>query len=126
MYPKLNRFIIGGQIWQRNVIELSMIIKKSFRPDTEETSIDAVFTGYETIAEVKRLVNDAVNAALNTQNGTDDKAVGLAHLPLWLLRIAIWGLKFADYHGMLSAKFLRTVSPFHASFFVSNLKSISL
>ncbi|GHV04315.1 hypothetical protein FACS189485_09430 [Spirochaetia bacterium] len=126
MYPKLNRFILAQQFWQRNVIELSMIIKKSFRPDAEETSLDTIFTGYETIAEVKKLVDADVDAALNTHNGTDGKRDGLAHLPLWLLRIAVWALKFADYHGMLSANFLKTGSPFHASFFVANLKSISL
>ncbi|GHV15979.1 hypothetical protein FACS189493_0880 [Spirochaetia bacterium] len=126
MYPKLNRFIIGGQIWQRNVIELSMIIKKSFRPDAEETSLDTIFTGYETLAEVKKLLDDDINAALNTQNGTDGKRDGLANLPLWIMKIAVWAIKLADRHGMLSANFLRTGSPFHASFFVTNLKSIGL
>lgn len=126
MYPKLNRFIIGGQIWQRSVIELSMIIKKSFRPDAEETSLDTIFTGYETLAEVKKLLDDDINAALNTQNGTDGKRDGLANLPLWIMKIAVWAIKLADRHGMLSANFLRTGSPFHASFFVTNLKSIGL
>jgi hypothetical protein len=126
MYPRLNRFIQAQQFWQRNVIELTMIIKKSFRPNAEETSLDVIFTGYETLAEVKKLVDDDVHAALNTHNGTDGKRDGLAHLPLWLLRIAVWALKFADRHGMLPAEFLRTGSPFHSSFFVANLKSISL
>jgi pyruvate/2-oxoglutarate dehydrogenase complex dihydrolipoamide acyltransferase (E2) component len=125
-YPKLNRFIIAGQIWQRNVIELSMIIKKSFRPDAEETSLDTVFTGYETLKEVKKLLDDDITAALQTQNGTDGKRDVLASLPLWLLRIVVWALKFGDRHGMLPANFLRTGSPFHASFFVTNLKSIGL
>jgi hypothetical protein len=125
MYPKLNRFIIGGQIWQRNVIELSMIIKKSFREDAEETSLDTIFTGHETLAEVKKLIDSDVNAALQTQNDTDDRRDGLAHLPLWLLKLAVWGLKFADRHGMLPNSFLKG-SPFHASFFVANLKSIGL
>jgi hypothetical protein len=124
-YPTLNRFIIGGQIWQRNDIELTMIIKKSFRPNAEETSIDTFFTGYETIWEVKKLIDDDINAALHTQNDTDDLRDGLANLPLWILRIAVWGLKFADRHGMLSKVFLKG-SPFHASFFVTNLRSIGL
>jgi hypothetical protein len=125
MYPKLNRFIIGGQIWQRNDIELSMIIKKSFRPDAEETSLDTIFTGYETLEEVKKMIDKDINAALQTQNDTDDRRDGLAKLPLWLLKLAVWGIKFGDRHGMLPNSFLKG-SPFHASFFVANLKSISL
>ncbi|GHT78147.1 hypothetical protein FACS1894130_04260 [Spirochaetia bacterium] len=125
-YPKLNQFIMAHQFWQRNVIELSMIIKKSFRPDAEETSLDTIFTGYETLEEVKKLVDADIDAALNTQNGTDNKRDGLAHLPLALLRLVVWLLKFADYHGILPESFLRSGSPFHASFFVANLKSIGL
>jgi hypothetical protein len=125
MYPKLNRFIVGGKIWQRNEIKLSLIIKKSFREDAEETSLNTVFTGYETIGEVKKLIDEDVNAALQTQNATDDRRDGLAHLPHWLLRLAVWGIKFADRHGMLPNSFLKG-SPFHASFFVANLKSIGL
>lgn len=124
-YPKLNRFIAGNQIWQRSTIELSMIIKKSFREDAEETSLHTIFTGNETIEEVKKLLDSDINAALQTQNGTDNNRDGLAHLPLWLLQIAVWGIKFADRHGLLPKKFLEG-SPFHASFFVTNLKSIGL
>jgi hypothetical protein len=102
-----------------------MIIKKSFRPDAEETSLDTIFTGYETLEEVKKLLAADINAALQTQNDTDDRRDGLANLPLWLLKIAVWGIKFADRRGMLPKSFLKG-SPFHASFFVANLKSIGL
>ncbi|GHV75807.1 hypothetical protein AGMMS49942_06280 [Spirochaetia bacterium] len=124
-YPKLNRFAIAGQIWQRNRIELSMVIKKSFRPDSEETSLSSRFSGNETIEEVKKLIDIDIKAAVETQNAMDTERDSLARLPLWLLKIAMWGLKVGDRYGMLSKKFLKG-SPFHASFWVTNLKSISL
>jgi hypothetical protein len=125
MRPRLNQFIMGGRIWQRNSIVLSMIVRKSFRPNAEETSINTNFTGYETLAEVKKLIDSDINTALHAQNDTDNNRDVLAHLPLWLMRLAVGLIKFADYHGLCPAVLLKG-SPFHASFFVSNLKSISL
>jgi pyruvate/2-oxoglutarate dehydrogenase complex dihydrolipoamide acyltransferase (E2) component len=125
MYPKLNRFAIGGQIWQRKWIELSMLVKKTFRPGAEETSLATRFTGFETIQEIKKLLEADVDAALHSQNEMDGSRDMLAILPLPLLKIAIGAMKLADRYGLLTEKFLRTL-PFHCSFWVTNLKSIGL
>lgn len=124
-YPNLNRFVVAGRIWQRNWIDLSMIVKKSFRPDAEETSLSTRFTGYETLAEGKKLIDDDINAALNTQNSMDNERDGLAKMPLPILKLVMWGLKVGDRFGMLTPGFMKA-SPFHCSFWVTNLKSIGL
>ncbi|MDR2867274.1 MAG: hypothetical protein LBV55_01240 [Acholeplasmatales bacterium] len=123
--PKVNQFIMNGRIYQRNDIDATMMIKKSLREEDEETGISPRFTGFETIDEVKQIIDNEIKTALTKVNGTDKERDGLAKLPLFILKIIVAFIKFFDRHGMLSKNFLR-YSPFHASFWVTNLKSIGL
>jgi hypothetical protein len=116
---------MNGRVYQRNDIDATMMIKKSLREEDEETGISPRFTGYETIDEVKGIIDSEINNALSKINGTDKERDGLAKMPLFILKIIVAFIKFFDKHGMLSRGFLR-YSPFHASFWVTNLKSIGL
>ncbi|MDR2822176.1 MAG: hypothetical protein LBV58_01310 [Acholeplasmatales bacterium] len=123
--PKLNQFIINNRIYQRNDIDCTMMVKKNLREESEETGISPRFTGYETIDEVKVIIDEEIKKALKQTNGTDNERDFLAKMPMFILKIVVFFIKFFDNHGLLSKNFLR-YSPFHASFWVTNLKSIGL
>ncbi|GHV78983.1 hypothetical protein AGMMS49944_07740 [Spirochaetia bacterium] len=128
MYPRLNRFIINDRIYQRNSIDMTMIVKKSMHKDDagDEDVLKMRFTGFETIAEVKNKLETDIAALQNAVDPLEKAMPVFEKLPHFVLRFIVFCLITADKHGLLSDKFLFDISPFHSSFFVSYLKSINL
>ncbi len=125
--PKLNRFIMRGSIYQRNYISVSMDIKKKLEEDSEDVTLKFMFTGRESLPEVKAIVDKEI--VINTQEDTvhkTTKAAGkLVKLPDFMFRWAMAFIRFLDRHGMMT-KGLINASPFHTSVFLTNLKSIKI
>jgi len=125
--PRFNRFVVKGTFYQRNFIDVAMVMHKSLRTGEQETVIKCRFRGDETINEIKEKIDAEIAKALAGKNDTDNFSGGaMAHMPTWLLRIAARLFKFLDRWGMFSDKFLFTTSPFHTSIFLADLKSIHL
>ena len=124
---KLNRFIMRGSIYQRNTISVSMDIKKKLEDDGEQVTLKMMFSGRESIEEVKKIIDDEIAKNLKEDEvHTTTKAAGkLTHLPDFMFRWAMAFVRFLDRHGMLP-KALIKASPFHTSCFLTNLKSIKL
>jgi hypothetical protein len=126
MRPKFNRFIIGGRFYQRKWIDISMMVHKSLRTGEEETNIKCRFTGYETLAEVKSIVDTEIKKVVGVKSTMDSTVDALSKLPLWMLKFVVGAIKTFDKLGLLGDKFLRNNSPFHASLFITDLRSIGL
>ena len=124
-FPRINRFIMNGRIFNHNTIQVSFVVKKGFSADAAETTVKLEFTGLETIQEIREKVNDAIaaNNKMDTNNGTDKLVRVLTFTPNFVLSLLVGTIKFLDKHGMLPNAILK-VSPFHTSAFVTNLKSI--
>jgi len=124
-YPRLNRFIMNGRIYNRNEINVSFVVKKSLSDDAAETTVKLDFTGLETIAQVRDKVNAAImaNNKPDADNGTDKLARFITFTPNMIIAFLIWLIRFLDKHGILPMSVIN-VSPFHTSAFVTNLKSI--
>ena len=127
LYPRLNRFVVAGNFYQRYFIDVAIAIQKNLRTAEQETTLKMRFTGKETIAEIKAEMDKTIHLATTGKNGTDEFSGGfLGKAPTWLLRIAMKWLYFADRHGLLSEKFIRDQSPFHSSFWFGDMKSIHI
>ena len=127
LIPRLNRFVVSGNFYQRYFIDIAIAVQKNLRTAEQETTINLRFTGKETLAEIKAELDEKIKLAMTGKNGTDDFTGGaLGKSPTWLLRIAMKWLYFADRHGLLSEKFLRDQSPFHSSIFFGDMKSIHI
>lgn len=61
-YPKLNRFVVNGRIYQRNDIEISMTVKPRKQINIPETSIKTKFEK-GTIEEVYQRLNYNIDEA---------------------------------------------------------------
>jgi len=125
LYPWLNRFVINGRIFKRNDIYLSFVVKKGFSADAAESLVKLKFSGHESIYEVREKINEAImeNAKMDANNGTEKLARLLTITPNCIIKFLLWSIKFLDRHGLLPRAVIN-VSPFHASGFVTNLKSI--
>lgn len=124
--PKLNRFVMNGNVYHRNNIQIAMTVKRKLTDDADETTIKVDFDGTESIYDVKRKMDEEIkkNQGLDKSNGTDKAAKLLLLLPNFLLKFAMMIIRFCDRHGMLPKAVLK-VSPFHTSCFLTNMKSIS-
>lgn len=124
-FPRLNRFIMNGRIYDRKGIFISFVVKKNLSADASDSVVKLEFTGHENIYEIRDKVNEAIkeNSKVVETNGTDKMARFFTITPNFLIKFMVGTLKFLDKHGMLGKKILRLI-PFHTSCFITNLKSI--
>lgn len=132
---ELNRFIMNGRIYNRYAkdgrnISIAITVKKYLSDLAADTTIKLLFTGKETLAEVKEIVDAAVKAntaskqeAIKEANETDKAAKFITNMPNGLIKFSMSTIKWLDKHGMVPKKLL-AASPFHSSCYITNLKSI--
>ena len=123
--PQLNRFVMNGRIFKRNEICISFVVKKGMSTDAAESLVKLKFTGHESLYEVKEKIDRAIveNAKMEANNGTEKLARLLTLTPNFLIKLLVGLIKLLDKHGLLP-KAIIDLSPFHASCFITNLKSI--
>lgn len=125
--PKINRFVCGKKTYARNEISLSLAIKKDMSEEGEETTIKVRFDPTDTIYDVCDKVNKAIeeNKVVDSSNNTDKAAKFFSFLPGFVVSFLVGLIKFMDNRGVLP-KFFLDLSPFHSSFFVTDLGSIGI
>jgi len=123
MRPKFNRFLVRDRLYQRNHIDFAMMAHKSLRSGEDEVIVKVRFTGKETLLEVKTMLDNAIQKAMETEIDFGKTA---RFLPQFVLRFAVRCLRAFDRLGWLSDKFLYNNSPFHSSIFFADLKSIHI
>ena len=131
--PQANRFTIGGNIYARNELKFSMVVKKGMGFDADRTIIMPRFHLDATLPEVKETIDKEVAAidmeAKSVEAGKktafDILEVALGKIPNPVLRFVWFLLRHLDNHGWLP-KALTDLSPFHASMFVTNMGSFGM
>ena len=125
--PKLNRFIMNGRVFKRNDIEIGFTIKKALLDTAEETTVKMTFGGTETLLQIHDVLQKEIvaNSSTAASNDTDALAKILTVVPNGMIRFLVGVLKFFDKHGVLPKSVMK-VSPFHASLFLTNMKSIKM
>ncbi len=125
--PSMNRFIMNGRVFARKRIWVSFAIMKSLRDGGQETTLKLGFDGTETLSEISRIVSEAValNKIPTERNLTDKVAGAFMAMPNLLIQFLLGGLKLLDRWGIMP-KIIIDASPFHTSFFLTNVKSINL
>ncbi len=125
--PRLNRFVAGQKIYARNEITISLAIKKKLDEDSPETTVKIRFEPADTIYDVARRVQEAVeaNKAMEASNNTDRTARLFMLCPGFLVRLLIWIVRCLDYLGVMP-RAIHRASPFHTSAFVTDLGSLGI
>lgn len=126
--PRLNRFVMNGHIYARPKIWVSFVVHPELHEDSEGTTIKLCFEGTETILEIAQIINAAIEKETTKrtgENGTDKLARVLTSIPGPILTVVVNTLMWMDRHNILP-KAIIELSPFHTSFFVTNLKSLGI
>ena len=126
--PKLNRFVINGRIYARPKIWVSFAIHHDLSGNQDETTIKLCFEGTETILEVADKIQAAIlkeTTQHKESNSTDKLAKLLTSVPGPIIRFAVNTLMWMDRHNIMP-KAVIEASPFHTSFFITNLKSLGI
>ena len=124
LYPRLNRFVMNGKIYARPKIWVSFTI----HIDCPDTTIKLCFDGTEGILEVAEKIHEAIRkeTVLRTEeNDTDKMARFFTAIPSGILNVIVAVLMWMDRHNMLP-KAIIDFSPFHTSFYITNLKSLGI
>ena len=128
MRPQLNRFVVRGKIYTRPKIWVSFVVHPTLRDESAGTTIKLAFEGTETILEINEKINEAVAKEQNKskeKNSTDKLAGTIMSIPDFLIRGVVNFLIYLDKHNALP-KAIIEASPFHTSFFITNMKSLGI
>lgn len=125
--PALNRFIAGQKIYSRNEILVSLAIKKELTVDSPETTIKFSFEPTDTLSVIAEKMNALIaeNKVPDTKNDTDKLARLLMLCPGFLLKFIVFLLRSLDYIGCMP-RIINKLSPFHTSFFITDLGSLGI
>jgi len=127
--PQLNRFVMNGRIYARPKIWVSFVVHPTLQDGSTGTTIKLCFEGTETILEVAEIVNAAIEKETTKrveENGTDKLMRTLMNrIPGPLIKFVINTLMWMDKHSIMP-KAVVELSPFHTSFFITNLKSLGI
>lgn len=122
--PLLNRFIIGGNKYDRNDITLSFVAKTDFSDTAREFLTVIKVDANDSLMDISRKIKgDVKKIRSNKESHTDDFVNKLGRLPKWMMAIIVWIIKRLDNHDMLPQSLTKN-SVYHSTVLLSNLGSI--
>jgi hypothetical protein len=126
-YPVMNYFVMGNRIYRHKDISISLTILR----DTEDGSFQEALVKVhcspdDTLTDVAQKFDEQVAVAKKPEqaNGAADFAGKLLRLPV-LPWVVVKLMKLSDRLGIMPKKLVE-ISPFHCSFFITNMMSIGL
>lgn len=127
--PQLNRFVMNGKIYARPKIWVSFVVHPTLADGSVGTTIKLCFEGTESLPEVAAKIDQAVKKETTQREGENDTDKLMRFLmkaiPGLLIKLVINVLMWMDRHNLLP-KAIVELSPFHTSFFITNLKSLGI
>lgn len=124
--PRLNRFVMGGRLWQRDGIWVSYSAKKAMRDDAPIVVLKRRFEPAMTFEELVQFVYADVRTGKSDEKSHVDKELSLfLSVPATVLRWAVGLLRWLDSWNLLPGSFIHP-DPMYASIFVANLGSVKL
>ena len=115
------------KIYARNNISVSFAVKKDMTEDSETTEVKVHFEPTDTLMQVSKKIRQGIedNKGDDTQNDQDVFTKVMRYLPGFMITFVIGLIKLLDKLGLVP-KFIYDLSPFHASFFLTNLGSLRI
>ena len=127
--PQLNRFVMNGKIYARPKIWVSFVVHPTLQDGSTGTTIKLCFNGTESILDIAEVINAAIEKETTKrveENGVDKLLRFLMNaIPGPFIKFVINTLMWMDKHSIMPKKIIE-LSPFHTSFFITNLKSLGI
>ena len=123
--PKLNRFVSGNRLWQRNQILISFVVNKEKSGEGEEIVSMIDFDPFETLETVRKKVTVHLHEARYGENKTEKDIKFFGALPRWVIRMLFWFLKWMDAHNHPIYSITKDM-PLWCSAFIAHLGSLGV
>lgn len=124
--PKMNRFIVNGNFYQRNEVSAAFVVKKLFSDNGAEALAFLHSKPDDTIDAVHQKIYAQISSARSdTIDSTTDSMDILNKLPRFISKTAIKFIMFLDRHGKVPKSMIAN-DPYYSSVVLSNLGSIKL
>ena len=125
--PKMNRFIVGNKMYQRNDVTIGFTVKKKFNDHAEEALAFFTYDPKETLASYHEKIMRQIH--LTKSDVEKDTSTGamdiICKLPQWMITGIVNLVLWLDKHGWAPEALVGS-DPNHAAIFLSNLGSIGL
>ena len=125
--PKMNRFIQGSQLYQRNKLTMGFTLKKEFNDEAHEGLAYMEFDENSTMESVHEKIVKEIHNVRHVEGGDNstDQMDILKKVPRPILRVLMWFIRKLDKYGKVP-EFLIKTDPNYATCFLTNLGSIGL
>ncbi|MES2505028.1 MAG: hypothetical protein V4534_09160 [Myxococcota bacterium] len=125
-WPRMNRFIAGGRIYQRHKPVISFAVKKRLDENAGMTAVKVEFEPDDNVFKVAERVNERIHQGRGKKLTTSEKEMRfVTKLPGFLLRFLFCAQRFLDGLNLLPYSMIKN-DPMYASIFAANLGSIGL
>lgn len=124
--PKMNRFIKGYRMYQRDELTIAFVVKKDFKDDAHEALAFVPFEEDSTLETTRKKIYDIIHSCRGDSLDNATQAMDIVRrMPRPILRFFMWIVHKLDFYGKLPDILIKD-DPNHASIFLTNLGSIGL
>ena len=124
--PKMNRFIVNSNFYQRDEVSASFVVKKIFSDKGAEALAFLHTEPTDTIDSIHEKIYEQVSSCRSEQIDSSTESMDILNkLPRWVARAAVRFIMFLDRHGWVPQDMIAT-DPYYSSCVLSNLGSIKL
>lgn len=124
--PKMNRFIANKNIYQRNEVSASFVIKKQFADEAQEGLAFIHATDNTTLDEIHdEIYRQVTSCRGGKQDSTSDAMDMFKRMPRFLAKALINIICVLDRHGKVPRSLIET-DPYYSSIVLTNLGSIGM
>lgn len=123
-HPRLNRFVAGRKLYQRDGVWLTFAAKKSLSPDSPLVEVKREFPEDETLEQFAEAMAARLREARSDELLKVDREVKFfLKIPHYILILLVRLIGTVDFFGLLPRSFIKD-DPFFASAFLANLGSV--
>lgn len=123
--PRLNRFVHGRSLYERNSLKFSFIVKKSLTEDAKETTAQVVFPPDLTVDSAADIISRAVDRARGQDMTPDEREASIIHRIPFGKFVVSRLFRLLDRFNV-APNFMLESDPLYSSAFFANLGSIGL
>ena len=124
--PKLNRFIVNSNFYQRNEVSAAFVVKKQFSDKGAEALAFLHGKDEFTLKDVHEYIRSQVTECRSEKVDSSTENMDILNkLPRWLGKAAVKFIMWLDKHGWVPKDMVAT-DPYYSSVVLSNLGSIKL
>ena len=124
--PKLSRFIVNGNFYQRNEVSASFVVKKQFSDHAAEALAMLHAKPADTMETIHNYIRDQVTDCRSEKVDSSTESMDTFNkLPRWMSKTGVKFVMWLDKHGWVPSSLIET-DPYYSSVVISNLGSIKL